>query len=297
MGESADNSPESATKSQPNRREFISLGAAWLLSMPLATPSAEELEQYLWPEKDYLAPKMGESRPFPPRRRRKQQSEQIGAPSPLFLTFDDGPLEWTAAILDELAAKQQKATFFVIGRNLAIPRLRRLAVRAVQEGHELGNHSFTHPSFSSISSKRGRQEIADTHTLIREVIAEAGVDSAKQDLYFRFPYGDSGSYSTHKAARETLDELGYGIAWWDLDTHDWRMELGTQSKSPATVIASVKSARARDVVLLHDRRRTAGVLPSMLEVLAARQMFSLPLSTYTSPTPESGAVDLDGRTI
>jgi len=297
VSDSAHISPESEIKPQPERREFLSLGAAWLLSMPLATPSAEELEQYLWPEKDYLAPKMGESRPFSPRRRRKQQSEQIGAPSPLFLTFDDGPLDWTAAILDELAAKQQKATFFVIGRNLAIRRLRKLAVRAVQEGHELGNHSFTHPSFCTISGKRGRQEIADTHTLIREVISEAGVDPARQDLYFRYPYGEPGSYSTHRAARETLDELGYGIAWWDLDTHDWRMELGTQSKSPATVIASVKSARARDVVLLHDRRRTAGVLPCMLDVLAARQMFSLPLSTYTSPPRENETIDLDGRTI
>ncbi|MCA1961401.1 MAG: polysaccharide deacetylase family protein [Desulfomonile sp.] len=297
MGESAHISPESGTKPQPNRREFLSLGAAWLLSMPLTAPSAEELEQYLWPDKDYIAPRMGESRPFPPWRRKKQLPEQTSEPSPLFLTFDDGPLEWTAAILDELAAKQQKATFFVIGRNLAIPRLRKFAIRTLQEGHELGNHSFTHPSFATISRKRGRQEIVDTHTLIREVIDEAGVDPARQDLYFRFPYGETGSSSTYKAARETLDELGYGIAWWDLDTHDWRMELGAQSKSPATVIASVRNARARDVVLLHDRRRTAGVLPSMLDVLAARKMFSLPLSTYTSPNPDNRSPDLDGRTI
>lgn len=288
---------ESVIRPRIQRREFLGLSAAWLLSTPLVSSSVEELEEFLWPERDYLAPKIGESRGFRAPRRAKRQPHHSDSPGPLFLTFDDGPLEWTAAILDELAAKNQKATFFVIGRNLTHARLRKLAVRAVQEGHELGNHSFTHPSFATISGKRGRQEIEETHALIREVIEEAGADPTRQDLYFRFPYGEPGSFSTYRAAQETLVQLGYGIAWWDVDTHDWRMELGTEPRRAAQVVTSLKEARALDVVLLHDRRRTADVLPSMLEVLGARRMFSLPLSNYASPASHDRAPGHDGRTI
>ena len=66
----------------------------------------------------------------------------------LFLTFDDGPLLCTGRILDLLAESQQKATFFVIGRNLEHPKFRDLAIRALREGHDIGNHSYTHPDFS-----------------------------------------------------------------------------------------------------------------------------------------------------
>jgi len=111
----------------------------------------------------------------------------------LFLTFDDGPQPCTSKILDALALTRHRVTFFVLGRNLANPPLRDIAVRALQEGHDIGNHSFEHPHFATISSQRAEREITATHELILDVYAEAGIDPTKRKLFSRFPYGGDAS--------------------------------------------------------------------------------------------------------
>jgi peptidoglycan/xylan/chitin deacetylase (PgdA/CDA1 family) len=206
----------------------------------------------------------------------------------LFLTFDDGPLVCTGRILELLAEKRHKATFFVIGRNLENPHLRKFAIKALQEGHDLGNHSYEHPNFSTISAKRAAREITLTHALIREVVEEAEVDSTRQNLYFRYPYGVTGSRSNYAETREVLADLDYRIAGWDLDTRDWTMEVGWFGRSPSRVIATLKSAKPWDVVLLHDRFKTAENLDRMLDVLNWRRFVSVPLSNleFGARTPE-----------
>ncbi|MBM3299523.1 MAG: polysaccharide deacetylase family protein [Deltaproteobacteria bacterium] len=194
------------------------------------------------------------------------------------MTFDDGPLHCTGQILDILAETNHKATFFVIGRNLLNPKLRDLAVRALREGHDLGNHSYSHPDFSTLSTRRAFQEIWVTHRLIREVVDEAGADPEAQDLFFRFPYGADGNRSNRAGIRAFLAELNYGTAWWDLDTHDWQMELRWFPRSPSRVISALRNARPMDVVLLHDREKTARYLPKMLTTLASMRLVSVPLS-------------------
>jgi peptidoglycan-N-acetylglucosamine deacetylase len=196
----------------------------------------------------------------------------------LFLTFDDGPLVHTGRILELLAEKRHKATFFVLGRNLETPSLRKLAVKALQDGHDLGNHSYDHPDFSTISAKRAVREIIHTHALIQELVAEAEADATRQNLFFRFPYGVTGSRSNHIQLREILAELNYRVAGWDLDTRDWAMDAGWFGRSPSRVIASLKSAKPWDVVLLHDRLKTAQNLDRMLEVLDSQSLMSVPLS-------------------
>ncbi len=196
----------------------------------------------------------------------------------VFLTFDDGPLHCTAGILDLLALRGHKATFFVIGRNLANPTLRDFAIKALREGHDIGNHSYDHPDFSTISSKRAVQEIKTTHALIEELVKQAGVDPARQNLFFRFPYGVAGSRSNFAACRDALAELNYNIAWWNLDTNDWRMEMAWFPRPASRVIRSLKVARPQDVVLLHDRMQTMRHLSEMLDVVESRKLVSVPLS-------------------
>lgn len=205
----------------------------------------------------------------------------------LFLTFDDGPLVYTGRIVELLAEKRHKATFFVIGRNLENPHLRKFAIKALQEGHDLGNHSYEHPNFSTISAKRAAREIMLAHALIREVVEEAEVDSSRQNLYFRFPYGVTGTGSSYASSREILADLNYKVAGWDLDTRDWSMEVGSFGMSTSRVIASLKSAKPWDVVLLHDRLKTAQNLNRMLDVLEASRLVSVPLSNleFGSRTP------------
>jgi len=198
----------------------------------------------------------------------------------LFLTFDDGPLGCTGRILDLLAESRQKATFFVIGRNVAHTKFRDLAIRALREGHDIGNHSYNHPNFSTISAQRAEMEIFKTHEIIDGLVREAGVDHTRQNIFFRFPYGNSGSIYNYGACRKILANLDYRIAWWDLDTWDWRMEVAWFRKNSSKVIASLKKAKPRDVVLLHDRVKTSEHLPEMLGVLRTQKLVSLPLSNY-----------------
>ncbi len=73
--------------------------------------------------------------------------------------------------------ENNKATFFVIGRNLVNPKLRELAIKALQQGHDIGNHSYDHPNFSSISAKRAEREIVSTHELIQAIVRESGRES------------------------------------------------------------------------------------------------------------------------
>jgi len=228
----------------------------------------------------YIAPERGEELPADQSSVTKQRGV---ADSPLsardlFLTFDDGPLFCTGEILDILAHYGHKATFFVIGRNLTDPKLKKLAIRALEEGHDIGNHSYTHPGFSSLSAARAESEIVKTHDLIEELVKEAGVDSERQNLFFRFPFGDGGNAWNYRAIRNILDNLGYGVAWWDLDTNDWRMALQWFPRSPSRVIASIERARPNDVVLLHDRVTTARYLPNMLTVVDTLELVSTTLS-------------------
>jgi peptidoglycan/xylan/chitin deacetylase (PgdA/CDA1 family) len=298
--ESESSTPELGGAHLVSRRGFLRLAAGLVLGVPVLPRNFEDL---LEKSADQVSPYRrgmfrGESLFQPPHFR------PHGAPldeGKLFLTFDDGPLPCTSRILDLLSATGHKATFFVIGRNLNDPKLRNSAVRAVREGHDIGNHSYDHPNFAAISPQRAVREIVSTAGLIREVVREAGVEPNRQNLFFRFPYGSPGTRTTYAAAQEVLTELNYRIAWWNVDTLDWRMELDWFPRRPSAVLESLSRARANDVVLLHDRQRTAQYLSAMLNKLDDHKLTSIPLSasdigTQGMPAPakdESPAAESD----
>lgn len=276
-----------------SRRRFLGLGAAVAVTSPLFRPFPDDLALLLEDPLGPISPETGEALPLGLAELTRE--ELAGSPFdprlPLFLTFDDGPLPCTQAILENLVEQEQKATFFVIGRNLTNPTLRKLAIRAVQEGHELGNHSYTHPAFSRLSAHRAAQEIFKTHRQLVEIIQEAGGDPDSWNRFFRFPYGDPGSSWNWSAVRDTLAELGYRIAWWDLDTNDWRMELGSFGRHPSRVVKTMQGVRSRDVVLLHDRNATARLLPRLLAVLDVKNLRSTSLSHYDEAFSKAPATD------
>ncbi len=214
--------------------------------------------------------------------RRTWKEPLIGPPCSrsVYLTFDDGPLPCSSRIVDALDRTEHKVTFFVIGRNLANVELRKIAVRAIRAGHEIANHSYSHPAFSSISAKQAEKEIRSTHELIQDVIAEAGGDPDTQDRFFRFPYGALPWGGANEACNRTLAELDYKIAWWDVDTNDWQMELWWNPRPFSRVLASLKGARGQDVVLMHDRTSTARHVGEMLACVQSLGLASVPLSRY-----------------
>jgi membrane peptidoglycan carboxypeptidase len=163
----------------------------------------------------------------------------------LALTFDDGPSEYTGAVLDILDRYGVKATFCVVGDKLtgSGPILRRM----VAAGHALCNHSAHHDDLGSAAPDRVRADISATDAEIAAIAPGAVV------TYFRAPYGNWG------ASSEVATEVGRTPLGWSVDSEDWKLR-------GADVIVSTIEAQLRPgaVVLLHDgggdRRQTLDAL-------------------------------------
>lgn len=183
-------------------------------------------------------------------------------PGKVALTFDDGPDgRWTPAILDTLRSRGVHAAFFLIGTHIeAHPALAR---RILAEGHEIGNHTFTHPNLALTSTWMTRLEIDATARL-----SEALLD--RRTILFRPPYfGDAEPTTADELVPVSIaTDLGYISVGTRVDAEDW--------KNPGvdTIIANVLDARERgSVVLLHDgggdRAQTVAALGRLIDSLRA----------------------------
>jgi peptidoglycan/xylan/chitin deacetylase (PgdA/CDA1 family) len=162
------------------------------------------------------------------------------------LTFDDGPhATLTPKLLDLLATHHMKATFFVVGQNAADhPDILR---RAVREGHEIANHSWSHPNLGKMSDEAVRRELQKTDDAI---VAAIG----KRPTLLRPPYG---SITAHQK-RWIHDEFGYRIIIWDVDPLDWKRP------GPSVVTSRIlKETHAGSIVLAHD------IHPPTIEAMVA----------------------------
>jgi peptidoglycan/xylan/chitin deacetylase (PgdA/CDA1 family) len=170
------------------------------------------------------------------------------------LTFDDGPsAKLTPKLLDLLAAHHIKATFFVIGQNVA--ENPEITARAAREGHEIGNHSWSHPNLAKMSDDAVRRELRKTDDAIRSAIG-------KPPTLLRPPYGSI----TSRQKRWIGDEFGYKIVLWDVDPLDWRRP------GPAIVRDRIlRNTRPGSIVLSHDiHPGTIEAMPSTIEQLEAK---------------------------
>lgn len=150
------------------------------------------------------------------------------------LTFDDGPNpSVTPGLLDLLDAHQARATFFLIGRHVrAFPKLsREIAAR----GHQIGNHTETHPNLAFLSSRNIAREL----NLCREAIASA---VGREPRWMRPPFGFRGPQVGPAVRR-----LGYaGVVMWSQWAWDWKPQPA------APVIHRLRRVTGGDIVLLHD---------------------------------------------
>ena len=139
-----------------------------------------------------------------------------GAARKVALTFDDGPdPRYTPQILDVLHKAGVPATFFVIGVNGELnPGLLR---REVNEGHEIGNHTFTHPNISLISPAQFQLELSACQRLLAAVVG-------RQTLLFRPPYATDSEPETVDQLRqiEMATQKGYLIVGMQIDPDDWQ---------------------------------------------------------------------------
>jgi peptidoglycan-N-acetylglucosamine deacetylase len=129
-------------------------------------------------------------------------------PGELALTFDDGPNPaWTPRLLEILARRGVKATFFLVG--LFAERERELARTIADAGHTLGNHSWSHPDLSLTAAHRVREELTRTNDMLEQI-------TGRPIRFFRPPFGARQPYVL-RAARE----LGMTPVMWNAMTNDW----------------------------------------------------------------------------
>ena len=217
-------------------------------------------------------------------------------PGLVALTFDDGPdPDFTPQILDILKAKRVPATFFVVGEN-ALPHPR-LLNRILDEGHELGNHSYTHPNMAYLSPRGVRLELNATERLV-EAYTGRGM------RLFRAPYfGD--------AEPTTADELGPALAAQEsgylnvglhVDPADWRRP-GVEAIVQRTVeqVETGSQDRSGNIVLLHDaggdRSQTVAALPQIIDQLRAKGYRFVSASALGGLTPDQVMLKVEGSDL
>lgn len=199
------------------------------------------------------------------------------------LTFDDGPDEnFTGPILDTLASRHAVASFFVVGRQ--VQQLPELTRRIVAEGHEIGNHSWSHPDFSALGNANIKMELAATGRLIEAV-------TGHRPLLFRPPYIGDAKPATEERLRPMAiaNEMGYRVAGLEIDTRDWF------ETDPQKIIANALSALERKnghIVLLHDaggdRRSTIAALGPLIDSLRARGYEPTTVAGLLNVQPQAG---------
>jgi peptidoglycan/xylan/chitin deacetylase (PgdA/CDA1 family) len=158
----------------------------------------------------------------------------------LALTYDDGPNEhWTPELLEILARHDVKATFFAVGKY--VDQRPDLVRRVLDEGHALGNHTYSHAALLLLSEEK----IAEELERCAEAVERAGCafSEVPQGRLCRPPYG-----RRRPGTLRTLDRLGYVPVLWSVTLWDW------SKKATAETIweKAVKQTRGGDVILLHD---------------------------------------------
>lgn len=168
------------------------------------------------------------------------------------LTFDDGPGRHTDRLLRTLAAHKARATFFMVGSQAV--QYPATARRVMSDGHELGNHSYSHADLGRASKKKVEAEIARTQAAVRQA---TGVTPR----LFRPPYGSTDKAVAAVAARHALPQI-----IWNVDTFDWR-----DRKSATVARRVIGQTRPGSIVLMHDiHGTTVAALPRILDRLAAK---------------------------
>ncbi len=204
------------------------------------------------------------------------------------LSFDDGPdPKWTPRILDVLKRYNVKGTFMLIGSEAA----EHVGVmqRIFKEGHEIGNHTWTHPDISEISARQLDLEVKLTGRLFA---SKLGV----QPLYFRPPYDIDEEPDTDDQAKPvvSIQQEGYTIIGNKIDTDDWNEH---QHKTPdeiaQSVLAQLQTMKTKpqfrgSIILLHDgggdRSVTVAALPVLIKTLRDHGYTIVPVSALMGKT-------------
>jgi peptidoglycan-N-acetylglucosamine deacetylase len=196
------------------------------------------------------------------------------SPNKVALTFDDGPdPEWTPKILDVLKEKNATATFFLIG--IQADKFSGIVKRIYREGNTIGNHTFTHPDVTNVSTGYMKVELNLTERLFASLI---GVRAT----LMRPPYAIDEEPDTADEVRplEVPQQIGYITVGNRIDPKDWDESLHQGGEQIAAYVLKhlppcrVEDLRCGNIVLLHDgggnRSETVRALPLIIDGIRAR---------------------------
>lgn len=151
------------------------------------------------------------------------------------LTFDDGPSNYTASLLDGLRKRGVRATFFLQGQ--CIEGKEEVIKQMQEDGHLIGNHTFHHVQLTKLSDEQAKQEVVSTSNAIYEI---TGIYTS----YIRPPFG------------EWKKGLDYNVTMipvlWTIDSRDWYTQ-----NTPVIVNEVMKQVEDGDIILMHDCYKTS----------------------------------------
>jgi peptidoglycan/xylan/chitin deacetylase (PgdA/CDA1 family) len=186
------------------------------------------------------------------------------------LTFDDGPTSLTSSLLNALRSAGVKATLFNWGQRAASnPSL----VQAEQSaGMWIGNHSYTHPHMTSLSSTQMSSELSQTNS----AITSAG---GTKPSIFRPPYGE-----TNSTLQSAASGQGLRTVTWDVDSQDWN------GASTSSIVSAANSLQSGGVMLMHDGYQTTiNAIPQIVSNLKNRGLCAGMISASTGRAVAPGA--------
>ena len=177
------------------------------------------------------------------------------------LTFDDGPTPGvTNLILDEFRKRKLHATFFMVGQRIAAAP--DLARRVLAEGHEIGNHTFTHANLITLADQEVDEEIQKNQDIMAELLNYRAA-------WFRPPYGE-----LRQTQVGMLAGRGMGIVLWNVTSEDW--SLPGEAKIIGPILAQTTPG---SIILCHDfHQQTANAVSPILDGLLERGFTSVTLS-------------------
>ncbi len=184
------------------------------------------------------------------------------------VTFDDGPGKHTGRLLDLLAQRQIKATFFVLGEH--VRQYPDIIKRMAEEGHEIEVHTWDHPDMRKLDDAARTRELVETE----KVLVALGIEPH----YFRPPYGAYNKDVVEDARREGLE-----VVLWSHDSLDWRYH------SVADIEGNVLPVRAKTgghgIFLFHDiHDTTIAAIPTVLDALKSNGCHFVTVAEWQTAT-------------
>ncbi|RUS32822.1 hypothetical protein BC938DRAFT_474160 [Jimgerdemannia flammicorona] len=158
------------------------------------------------------------------------------------ITFDDGPYNFTDALLDYLDTQSLKVTFFINGKNFGnIYDYAKTLKKAFDRGHQIAHHTWSHANISTLNEAALRSEITQLEVALRKIIGCI-------PTYFRPPFG---AYNADNL--RVLGAMGYKVVVWDVDSEDWLVEnLKKEQTNYQNAIKGTTPADSGHISLQHD---------------------------------------------